>query len=127
MKLRRNSKRNERESTIPLINVVFLMLIFFLIAGTISPVTDNAIEPILTSMEKPVPPEEAISIRQDGTLMFKNEIVRISVDIPKAFSQMERLIVYPDKETDALLFLDIAQELHHRTKKTVVMLVERAN
>ncbi|MEX0279340.1 MAG: ExbD/TolR family protein, partial [Ruegeria sp.] len=28
--------RHKRDSTIPLINVVFLMLIFFLIAGTIA-------------------------------------------------------------------------------------------
>lgn len=126
MKLKRNRRISEKESTIPLINVVFLMLIFFLIAGTIAPVTDVVIDPILTSIEKQVPPEEAISIRRDGTLLFRGQIIDTSEEMPKELTEMKVLIVYPDKETDAALFLDIAIKLHQLTQRSVTMLVERA-
>ncbi|MEP4474200.1 MAG: biopolymer transporter ExbD, partial [Lentilitoribacter sp.] len=36
MRLERRHKQKQQENTIPLINVVFLMLVFFLIAGTIA-------------------------------------------------------------------------------------------
>ncbi|AXI46501.1 biopolymer transporter ExbD [Sulfitobacter sp. SK012] len=63
--------RKKRDSTIALINVVFLMLIFFLIAGTVAPPLDPGLELVDTSDLEGREPPDALVLRQDGTLNFR--------------------------------------------------------
>ena len=64
-------QRRTRDSTIPMINVVFLMLIFFLIAGTVAPPLDPGLELVDTSGLEGREPPDALVLRQDGTLSFR--------------------------------------------------------
>ncbi|MAL79631.1 MAG: hypothetical protein CMN55_11060 [Sneathiella sp.] len=66
------------ENTIPLINVVFLMLIFFLIAGTIaSPVSDGLI-PAETRSLPPVPAKsDVVQIDKNGDIHYLGREVTI--------------------------------------------------
>ncbi|MTH99002.1 biopolymer transporter ExbD [Roseibium sp. RKSG952] len=63
--------RRKRDSTIPLINVVFLMLIFFLIAGTVAPPLDPDLDLVDTSELAGREPPDALVLHQDGTLSFR--------------------------------------------------------
>lgn len=63
--------RRTRDSTITLINVIFLMLIFFLIAGTIAPPLDPELELVDTSGLEGREPPDALLLLQDGTLSFR--------------------------------------------------------
>ncbi len=63
--------RRKRDSTIAMINVVFLMLIFFLIAGTVAPPLDPELELVDTSGLEGREPPDALVLRQDGTLSFR--------------------------------------------------------
>ena len=62
------------ENTIPLINIVFLMLIFFLIAGTVAPPVSNDLKPP-SSRELPLmpPAANAVQILADGQLLHHGE------------------------------------------------------
>ncbi|MEL7528591.1 MAG: biopolymer transporter ExbD, partial [Pseudomonadota bacterium] len=51
MRMRQQQRRDPPENTIPLINVVFLMLIFFLFAGSIARDDARKIEPPLNILE----------------------------------------------------------------------------
>lgn len=72
--IRRPSPRRKRDSTITLINVVFLMLIFFLIAGTIAPPLDSGLELVETSGLEGREPPDALVLHQDGTLSFRGTV-----------------------------------------------------
>jgi biopolymer transport protein ExbD len=66
MRMRQQHKREPAESTIPLINVVFLMLIFFLFAGSIAKDDARQIEPPLNILEDE-------TIRSTGALIVDPE------------------------------------------------------
>lgn len=125
MKLQAKSISKEHENTIPLINVVFLMLIFFLIAGTIAPSSDFEVSPVISSIESQVQPEEAISIRKDGTLFYRGKTFDYTDTLPTNLVNLDRLVVYPDRETPASLFIEITAKLQSATKKPIDVLIER--
>lgn len=69
--LPRAPARRQGESTIALINVVFLMLIFFLIAGTLAPPMDREVALVESSAGEPAAPPDALSVRKDGALFWR--------------------------------------------------------
>ena len=69
--IRHARPRRRRDTTIPLINVVFLMLIFFLITGTLAPPLDPDLELVDTSELEGREPPDALVLHVDGTLSFR--------------------------------------------------------
>lgn len=65
--------RRKRDSTIAMINIVFLMLIFFLIAGTVAPPLDPDLELVDTSGLEGREPPDALVLHKDGTLSFQGK------------------------------------------------------
>ncbi len=67
-------KRVMPENTIPLINIVFLMLIFFLIAGTVAPPVSTELKPPKSEELPLMPPAgNAVEILGDGTLIHHGQ------------------------------------------------------
>lgn len=59
---------------IPMINVVFLLLIFFMIAGQISPYQAGEVQlPTARSNKAPQPPLLTLTIRADGSLTLDDQ------------------------------------------------------
>ena len=74
MQLNRPEKRRGQDPTIALINIVFLMLIFFLLAGTIASRGDGDIEMIRTSeAQSSRPPAGPIGITAEGEIHYGGE------------------------------------------------------
>ena len=93
------------ESTIALINVVFLMLIFFLISGTLVPPIDKALKPVSSEQEQAAELENMLSVRADGET-YAADVVITPEAYFEAYSQnpenTERPIrVFPDHELPA--------------------------
>lgn len=101
-------RRNETENTIPLINVVFLLLVFFLVAGTLSAPRDNAVELAETETFQPAPLDPlAIYVDASGALRVGGEnmdaaraIARLEALDPTA-TQADALTVVPDRNLEA--------------------------
>ncbi|UWS78915.1 ExbD/TolR family protein [Pseudophaeobacter sp. TrK17] len=72
--IRRPRIGRKRDSTITLINVVFLMLIFFLIAGTVAPPLDSNLQLVETSGLEGREPPDALVLHQDGRLSFRGAV-----------------------------------------------------
>lgn len=100
VKLPQPKQKKERDSTIALINIVFLMLIFFLIAGTITPPLDDAIDPVLARTEQAAKLESLLSLRSDGKLYFHG----VETGIEKFASEFLQQSVNPKEP--ARLFVD---------------------
>jgi biopolymer transport protein ExbD len=79
MKLRRPDKRSEAENTIPLINVVFLLLIFFMLAGKLGqqdpfPLTPPNSESTRAPAERPA----TVYVAADGKTALGDEVLSLN-------------------------------------------------
>ncbi len=71
MRLPKPKKKAAPENTITLINVVFLMLIFFLVAGSLAPPLDNEVAMIGTRDAENASPPDALAVRADGSYWYR--------------------------------------------------------
>jgi biopolymer transport protein ExbD len=71
--LSRKSEKRPLGTTISLINIVFLMLIFFLVAGQLAPPLDGQVDLSKSEEAPPLPPPDALYARADGTLVYRDE------------------------------------------------------
>jgi biopolymer transport protein ExbD len=60
-----------REPTIALINVVFLMLVFFMVAGALAPPLDPTLSLVDTAELEGRPPPDALVLHADGRLSYR--------------------------------------------------------
>src|SRR6056297_2419793 len=67
------ANRTRREPTIALINIVFLMLIFFMAAATLAPPLDGALKLVRTADLEGRAPPDALVIHADGRLAYRGE------------------------------------------------------
>ncbi|MTI45529.1 biopolymer transport protein ExbD [Roseibium hamelinense] len=72
LKLKTTPKKTPPEATISLINVVFLMLIFFLVAGQLTPPEDPEVTLSQSEDAMPLPPPDALYARADGGLFYRD-------------------------------------------------------
>ncbi|MEP4031252.1 biopolymer transporter ExbD [Roseibium polysiphoniae] len=78
--------KRKSENTISLINIVFLMLIFFLIAGQLAPPLDKTVDLIDSKDADPLPPPNALVAREDGSLHFRGSPTTIEAFLQEAAS-----------------------------------------
>lgn len=77
IKVRQKPPKRQAESTISLINIVFLMLIFFLIAGQLAPPVDPDVTLVETSEAPPLAPPDALFADSEGRLSHRGQPVEI--------------------------------------------------
>lgn len=119
--------KQPRENTIALINIVFLMLIFFLVAGTLARPVDGDLRLVRTADLEGAPPPDALVIHADGRLSWRGD----DVDSPEAFvagqpeEDRERLRILPDRDLPAEELVDLGRALRLAGAKKVVIVTER--
>ena len=119
----------KQEPTIALINVVFLMLIFFLIAGTLAPPLDRDVTLVEASNLEGREPPDALVIHADGTVTFRGE----SVEVANALSLLglteedgeTAVRLVPDRDLPAVRLVEIGDELRKAGAKRVFIVTER--
>ena len=116
--------RAKGEPTIGLINVVFLMLIFFLIAGTIAPPPGDGIALVqIADLEGKAPPE-ALVITADGTLLHRQQPTDADSYVASlAQPRIARLL--PDRNAPASRLVTLSAALRAAGAERVVILGER--
>lgn len=116
--------RRPRDATIAMINVVFLMLIFFLIAGTVASPLDRDLELVDTSGLVGREPPDALVLHQDGKLSFRGA----STD-PAAYMAGHgpgSVKIVPDRNVSALRLIEVAGALRRLGATSVILVTERA-
>ncbi|MHA7867666.1 MAG: ExbD/TolR family protein [Salipiger thiooxidans] len=126
--MRAKPPKPERENTIALINIVFLMLIFFLVAGTLAQPIDSALKLVNTSdIESTSPPADALVVHPDGRMSLAGQ----DIATPEAFLEARgeeglavvRLI--PDRELPAEDLVALARALRGGGAERVIIVSER--
>ena len=124
--MRRNVLKKNREPTIALINVVFLMLVFFMVAGTLAAPIDPDLKLVKTQDLDGTEPADVLVIMADGTLMNQGAVVE---DLAEFLDQFDRETstarLMPDQDTAALRMIEVARKLRQNGAQRVVILTQK--
>ena len=97
------NKATQEENVIPMINVIFLLLLYFMIAGNLQP-DYNVTPPFSTQENEPSSQIPTLSIDADGGMRFENRPVtweQFKAELLK-FTGHEKLKIHADARVDAL-------------------------
>lgn len=76
MRFARSRPKGDEERTLPLINVVFLLLIFFMLSGQLAAVDPFRTEPPQSASEGQTPPRQfVVHVGADGRLALDGKII----------------------------------------------------
>lgn len=126
IQLPRPREARQRENTIALINIVFLMLIFFLIAGTITPPLEKDVELIHTVVAKPAEPPAALFITADGDVRWQGHSTTVSDFLAgRSFDTEAPVRIAADRSLLAEKLIDILGELRAHGAERIVVVTER--
>lgn len=127
--MRRARRRTAREPTIALINIVFLMLVFFMVAGSLAPPLDNTLDLIDTRELESRAPPDALVVHADGRLSYRG------ADVASAAEWLTRaegeegdggsIRIVPDRELPAAKLVALAGELRSAGAERVLIVTER--
>ena len=129
--MRARRQKTEREPTIALINIVFLMLIFFLVAGTLARPLDPDLSLVKTSDLDQAPPADALVIHEDGSLSFRGEdVADIESFMPVLDAAMgegarAKVRIVPDRDAPAARLVAVGRALQDAGAERVVIVTER--
>ena len=101
-------RASREENVIPMINIIFLLLLYFMVVGNLSP--DYNVNPPFASQEKEssslIP---TISVTKEGQLRFENIPVsweELGTRL-RSVSDLDKIKIYADAESDALTISEI--------------------
>lgn len=122
--IRPTPPRRKRDATIALINVIFLMLIFFLIAGTVSSPLDPDLELVETSDLEGSEPPNALVLKGDGTLKFRGNSTDPATYMANHDTGPVRIV--PDRNVSAPRLMEVTGALRRLGAPSVILVTERA-
>ncbi|SDF03422.1 biopolymer transport protein ExbD [Celeribacter baekdonensis] len=113
---RLSTRRTSRtEPTLPLINVVFLMLIFFLVAAQVARPLPSEVTLVRTDDPDVVPPPDALVLMQDGTLMWRGDVTTVEAFVTTTTADTsapaDALRILPDARVPAQTLVALAREI----------------
>ena len=121
MTLRRPKPARLRETSTALINIVFLMLVFFLIAGAIAPPLDGRVTLVDTRQLEGRPPPDAGVVLADGTLLWRGAPIE-----PADLVEMESEVrLVPDRAVAAGRLVALARQLREAGAQSIWIVTER--
>ena len=126
--MRPMKRTTRKEPTIALINIVFLMLIFFLVAGTLSQPLDGELDLVRTADLEGALPPDTIVVHPDGRLAYRGDAIGSVQDFLATRTEEERKTVrlVPDRELPADQLVKLARELRAAGAESVMVVTERA-
>lgn len=132
LRLARPTQTRQRESTIALINIVFLMLIFFLVAGTLTPPLDNDVSLISTIEADQAQPPNALFVTSEGEMRLRGTatdaqsfmLERVDTLGETAARELE-IKVAADRELPAAKLVDIVGALKAAGASRISIITER--
>lgn len=120
-------QRAKREPTIALINIVFLMLVFFMVAGTLAQPLDSALILVSTDALEGRAPPDALVMRADGQLKYRGQDILDSADFMSKLEEAQRKIIriVPDRNADAAELVRLGRELKDAGATQVIIVTEQ--
>ncbi|MBC9245983.1 biopolymer transporter ExbD [Paracoccus sp. 11-3] len=123
----RRRRKSESEPTIALINVVFLMLIFFLVAGTIAPSLDKDLQLVRTADIEGTAPADALVLHPDGRMTNRGRDIGSAAAFVGSLPEEARadIRIIPDRDVPASTLVALGRELREAGAERVLIVTER--
>lgn len=122
--IRQALPRKRRDSTIALINVVFLMLVFFLIAGTVAAPLDPDLNLVQTRDLEGREPPDALVLHADGRLSLRGQSITPEAHVATNGTGPIRIV--PDRDVSAQRLMVVTGALRRAGAPSVILVTERA-
>lgn len=117
-----------REPTIALINIVFLMLVFFMVAGTLAQPLDPALTLVKTHDLEGRAPPNALVVHPDGRIAYRgvdqHDVTAFTSNLTEEEKAVIRLV--PDRALPAHILVTLTRELRAAGAQKVMLVTERA-
>lgn len=100
--------RKREENVIPMINVIFLLLLYFMVAGNLNPDFDINL-PVSTRDTKTESNTPVVDVERNGNIWFESRKIDMA-ELTKELAGTpgyEKLRIHADAEVDALIISDI--------------------
>lgn len=110
------------EATISLINIVFLMLIFFLVAGTLATQPPESVNPITLSSVEGTIPQDAVIIYEDGRIFYQG-LFYAQAEIAVLFSEQDSVRLWVDRATPAAAIIGLSEAMSAQGVKEFLLVV----
>ncbi|MWB79080.1 biopolymer transporter ExbD [Pseudooceanicola sp. 216_PA32_1] len=125
--MRRRRTRTGGEPTIALINIVFLMLIFFLVAGRLAVPLDTDLRLVSTTGLEGSAPPDALVLHADGRMTNRGAEITGVADFVAGLPEQARanVRIVPDRELPAALLVARGRALRDAGAERVVIVTER--
>lgn len=125
--MKRKRTKRTREPTIALINVVFLMLVFFMVAGTIAQPLDGALNLVSTTELEGRAPPDALVIHPDGRLSYRGDTVETVAAYLAGRDEddTQAVRIVPDRDLPATNLVAVARELRQAGAEKIMVVTER--
>lgn len=120
--------RRKPEPTIGLINIVFLMLIFFLVAGSVAPPLDPDLTLATGEDLTGRAPPDALVLRADGSTHFRGQPTDIDAYFATRSDAGEDITaarVVPDRDVPARRLMEVTMALREAGAEAVFVVTER--
>ena len=127
IRLPRPREARQRETTIALINIVFLMLIFFLIAGTVTPPLDREVTLISTVEAEAAEAPDALFVTADGMLRARGAETTVERFLTEREAAGGTVKLAADRDLAAIRLIEVVGELRAAGVETVSVVTERAD
>lgn len=126
--MRRVCSSSRREPTIALINIVFLMLVFFMVAGTLAQPLDTDLKLVSTADLEGRPPPDALVVHADGRLSYRGFEIASATEYMESQDAAAQGVVrlVPDRELPAQELVKMARSLRDNGAKSILVVMERA-
>jgi biopolymer transport protein ExbD len=113
---------------IALINIVFLMLVFFLVAAAVAPPLDRSVRLVQAAQIDGRTPPDAAVIRADGTLLYRGAEITSEAYLAARLSEARGAValrLVPDRDLPAQRLVAIAGQLRAAGAEEIWIVTER--
>lgn len=118
-------RRTATDPNMSMINIILLLLIFFLIAGTIAPAPDREVNLVTVDELETRAPQDALVLLADGRLRHAGAEAEIEAYVQGLDAQrVARLL--PDRDAPATRLIEVTRLLRQGGAERVILLTERA-
>lgn len=126
--MRKSAPRSRKEPTIALINIVFLMLVFFMVTGTLSPSLDRDITLVETAELEGREPPDALVIDKTGQLRHRGVVLTsVAAFFDRPDSRARDVVrLLPDRDLLAVDLLRVSAQLRAQGVGRIMISTERA-
>jgi len=123
------TRRAKPEPTIALINIVFLMLIFFIVAAQIAPPLDGEVRLVSTAELENREPPDALVIMPDGLMKYRGALVTpahyVTIKQEANPDDLKTIRLVPDRELPAVRLIDIGRQLRGLGAGKIMLVTEQ--